>query len=155
MLLRHGLAEAQGPLGDDASRRLTTQGEHEVQRVAALLAARAPRPSCLLSSPKARAWRTAELAGAAWGLTPKPWPLLADEPHLPLAAALRSLAEPAPMLVGHEPTLSALAEQLLNPSHAVQGVIELDKGGCICLSFDPQRPNRPGTLHWVLTPKLC
>jgi phosphohistidine phosphatase len=155
MLLRHGLAEAHGPLGDDASRRLTPQGELEVQRVAALLAARAPRPSALLSSPKARAWRTAELAGAAWGLSPKPWPILAQEPHLPLAAALRSLAEPAPMLVGHEPTLSALAEHLLNPAHPVRGIIELAKAGCICLSLDPQRPDQAGALHWHLTPQLC
>jgi phosphohistidine phosphatase len=100
-LLRHG--EAERGDGDDASRRLTAEGERQSEAAGRALAALGVKIDACLTSPKARAADTAALACKALAL------------ELEVAAELRegefdSLSLAAgrgeTMLVGHDPYLS-------------------------------------------------
>ncbi len=158
-LVRHGIAydpdPAQWP--DDKDRPLTPEGEKRFKQVARGLREVVPSVSVVLSSPWARAWRTAEL--------------LEKEAHWPApvaCAALESGRSPAELLqalqpfngsagvalVGHEPNMHELASYLLtaDTDHAQ---LEFRKGGVAHLELGEGSP-RPGAarLVWLLTPKV-
>jgi len=68
-LLRH--ADAGDPeawTGDDAARPLSAKGELQAERLGSFLAEIGFRPDAIVSSPKVRARRTAEVVGAALGV---------------------------------------------------------------------------------------
>ncbi len=57
------------------------------------------------------------------------------------------------MLVGHEPSLSALAGVLLAGTADI--AINLKKGGVCCLSVDDLRYDRKAVLEWLITPRIA
>jgi phosphohistidine phosphatase len=57
------------------------------------------------------------------------------------------------MLVGHEPSLSALAGVLLAGDADI--AIDLKKGGVCCLSVDDLHYDRKAVLEWLITPKIA
>ena len=68
-LLRH--ADAGDPAawaGDDADRPLSPKGERQAERLATFLADRGFAPDAIISSPLARARRTAEIVGGRLGI---------------------------------------------------------------------------------------
>jgi len=157
-VLRHGIAEDDSPTGDDADRRLTAAGEKKTRKIVAALAARIgkkARPQLVLTSGKARARRTAELAAEAFAVNLDDWPMLADNDADAILAVLDELSEiPAAMIVGHEPSLSAVIARLC---HAPEGSIRLKKAGCAALDVPcafGRRTDEPATLLWLTTPKL-
>lgn len=117
-LLRHG--QADHPVGlADAARPLTPQGEEQARSAGRSLAELAPSPAVVLSSPRVRALRTAELAVAAHGRAPEPVIIeeLGGDYGLPeLLALLAPWTEGDGrvdvVVVGHNPTLAWLASQL-------------------------------------------
>jgi phosphohistidine phosphatase len=157
-LVRHGVAFDQDATRwpDDRDRPLTPEGEKRFRSAARGLATLVPRVDVVLSSPWARAWRTAELLEkeAGW---PAPQPAEALESGRPQAEVLQALqghpSASAVALVGHEPSLHELASYLLtaDTSH-VQ--IEFKKGGVAYL--DMPADLRPGSarLRWLLQPKV-
>lgn len=125
-LLRHADAEPHGTR-PDADRRLTERGNRQAE-VAGLVMARMPVSfAATLSSPKARARETAELALAQMSDEQSP----GVELHESLAGgfqarqALDALAGAggAVLLVGHEPDLSGIVGDLTG------GHADLKKGG--------------------------
>jgi phosphohistidine phosphatase len=158
-LVRHGVAydpdPAQWP--DDNDRPLTPDGEKRLRRAARGLRQIVPSVSVVLSSPWARAWRTAELLQkeAHW---PAPVACPALESGRSPAEALQALqpfiGSSAVVLVGHEPNMHELASYLLTAdTHHAQ--IEFRKGGAAYLELGEGAP-RPGAarLVWLLTPKV-
>ncbi len=157
-LVRHAVAFGRDPgrWPNDADRPLTPEGEEEFRAVARGLGGQVPEVEALLSSPYARAWRTAEVLAdeTPW---PDPGVFPALEPEVPprkVVAALEtyegldSLA-----LVGHRPSLHELAAYLL--SGAADGLnVGLKKGGAACLRFDGAPEPGAGKLRWLLTPKV-
>jgi len=128
-LIRHASAVPSGTPGiPDDERPLTPRGERRWRRAARGLARLLKRPDALLSSPLPRAWRTAEIAAAAWGRpAPEPADALAGgrfEEWEALLAAYGADARVA--LVGHEPHLSSLLASLLGASG---GTLPFKKGG--------------------------
>lgn len=125
LLLRHGTAEDHGSRGHDAERRLVSRGEDEARAAGTALAAIERVPDVVLSSPKVRAWQTAELAAAAWGGTVVEHGALvgldADE-----ALGLATLG-PRVLLVGHEPDLSQVIHDLTGAR------VKMRKGGVAVL----------------------
>ena len=53
-------------------------------------------------------------------------------------------------LVGHEPDLGELATRLL----AARGQVEFRKGAVCAIDVDAALPGGPGTLRWLLPPRV-
>jgi phosphohistidine phosphatase len=158
-LVRHGVAydsdQTQWP--DDKDRPLTPEGEKRFRRAAQGLRQIVPGVSVVLSSPWARAWRTAELLEkeAHWPAPVACEALESGRSPAEVLQALQPLAgATAVVLVGHEPNMHELASYLLtaDTSHAQ---LEFRKGGAAYLAFGEGLP-RPGTarLVWLLTPRV-
>jgi phosphohistidine phosphatase len=100
-LLRHG--DAENGDGDDAARRLTPKGRRQASAAGEALAALGANVDACLTSPKARAAETAELACAALGVEPEEAGELRGGRFdaLGLTAGRGDV-----LLVGHEPDLS-------------------------------------------------
>lgn len=147
--LRHGVAvEAADWDGAEADRPLTPDGEAAVRREAAAIAAAGFGIAAVVSSPYARAARTAELVAEALGLPVRLDPRLAPgfgAKRLP--AVLGDLPEDAPvLLVGHEPDFSAAIGELIGG-----GNVEMKKGSLACVKLrDPA--DRRGELAALLPP---
>ena len=117
-LLRHG--QADHPLGlEDAARPLTKKGEEQARSAGRSLAELAPSIAVVLSSPRVRALRTAELAVGAHGSAPAPVVIdeLGGDYGLPDLLTLLSPwtegdARVDVVVVGHNPTLAWIAHQL-------------------------------------------
>jgi len=155
-LVRHAVAferdAAKWP--DDAKRPLTPAGEKQFKRVARRLGALFKAPARVLSSPLARAWRTAELLDehASW---PKAVRCEALAPGGTPQAALDAMARAGNLfgVVGHEPSLGELAAFLLSGQDA-RASFQFKKGGSCCIEFSGQIEPGKGRLRWLLTPRV-
>jgi phosphohistidine phosphatase len=148
-IVRHAIAEERDGhrWPDDAERPLSAEGEKRFRRAARGLRVLAPEVDLVLSSPYARAWRTAEILHeeAGW---PSPEPSGLLEASRAAADGLDAIgARPEASsiaLVGHEPYLSHFISILLTGDpDAVR--IELKKGGVVRIDDN--------VLRWYATPK--
>ncbi|HEU0034034.1 MAG TPA: phosphohistidine phosphatase SixA [Kofleriaceae bacterium] len=110
-VIRHGIAEDAEPGQDDASRQLTTQGEKRVKRIVRGLRALDISFNRVLTSPWARALRTAELLAPICDVEPIASDLLTQTPRAELLAQIAELGEDT-AVVGHEPWLGELVAWL-------------------------------------------
>lgn len=151
--LRHGRAESRADWrGADGDRPLTAEGEELVRREAKTLGAFGLAPDVIVTSPLARARRTAELVADGLGLGER---LVDDErlaPGFDVRRLERLLAAHGPaesvLVVGHEPDFSATVGELIGG-----GEIVMKKGGLA--RVDVTAPVAGGgELVWLLTPPL-
>jgi phosphohistidine phosphatase len=121
-LLRHGDAEPAN--GDDAARRLTTEGERQGEAAGRALATLGASLDACLTSPKVRAAETARIACEALGLEPEIAGELSggDFDAHGLAAGRGDV-----LLVGHEPSFSTQIARLTGAR------VKLRKGGVACV----------------------
>jgi phosphohistidine phosphatase len=157
-LVRHAIAFDADPTQwpDDSLRPLTPEGEQRFRRAATGLRALVSSVEVVLSSPWARAWRTAELLEqeATW---PAPVACEALASGRPVAEVLQAVQPYASAksvaLVGHEPTMHEIAAYLLT-ADAGHLQIEFRKGGIARLDVNANL--RPGDAYlvWVLPPKV-
>ncbi len=151
-LLRHAHAgEPTNWTGSDDERPLSAKGEEQAERLGRFLAGVGFRPDVIVSSPKIRAARTAEIVARALDLEislderlGRPLDLVAIE------AILFDLDEPMkPVLVGHDPDFSDLAASLT-------GSRTMTMRKCAFARIDVPRPLQPaaGTLRWLISPDL-
>lgn len=154
LVFRHGIAEDHAADGTDAARALTGHGVERTRAAARGLARISDPPDVILSSPKLRAVQTAREAAAAFAREVEIMDELADGPPDAALAALRARSEGSAMIVGHEPMLSELVEQVCTGGRRA-GFVDMRKAGCACLdvSFDPAGATS-ATLLWLATPKL-
>jgi phosphohistidine phosphatase len=144
-LLRHADAEPHGTRMD-AKRRLTTRGESQARAAGLALAGLALDFDAALFSPKVRARQTAELVAERWGEQQRA--LLSEHP--PLASgfdARGALAELAGLpadgrllLVGHEPDLSSVIDELTGAR------VDLKKGGLAVVRVEDSKPRLDGVV---------
>jgi phosphohistidine phosphatase len=117
ILLRHAHADAAPLEGNDSDRSLSARGRAEASLAAARLLARGLVPDLALFSPAARTRETAELLRTALGLPLQAFRELAPL-YLATPAVLRAqiatidAATHRLMIIGHNPGLSELAEEL-------------------------------------------
>jgi len=150
-LLRHGIAEDAAPGQPDADRALTEEGLAKTRTAAQGFAAALPAPNHILSSPKVRAWQTAELFAEALGLSVHEAAVLGDGGPRDVVAELGKAVLPERvMLVGHEPTLSALVELIC--FGRIVGAVEMKKAGLAMLEVPPDL--RRGQLRGLLPPTV-
>ena len=151
-LLRH--AHAGDPMaweGPDEQRPLSDKGEKQADRLGRFLAGVGFRPAKIITSPKVRAARTAEIVAGHLGLGVELEERLADQLGLAeLEALLRDAGDPErPVLVGHDPDFSELVSVLCDTSR-----VPMRKGALA--RIDAERPLQPGagTLRWLVPPDL-
>ena len=151
-LLRH--AHAGDPMaweGPDDERPLSDKGEKQAERLGRFLADVGFRADRILTSPKIRAARTAEIVAGHIGVSVEVDDRLARALGLgELEALLRDLGDPArPVLVGHDPDFSELVAVLCDTSN-----VPMRKGALA--RIDAERPLEPGggTLRWLVPPDL-
>jgi phosphohistidine phosphatase len=155
-LMRHGIAEDHSASGRDEDRVLTRDGAEKMQRATVGLAWLDVKPDAIWSSPLRRALQTAELVRDAIA----PGLELATEPRLrpeaDVDAVLHRLQAAsgvqALMLVGHEPTISALASALLTGSTS-GARMPFKPGSALAIELTSFPPAGRGSLRWFLTPE--
>jgi phosphohistidine phosphatase len=153
VFFRHGPAVEHGTPGiAEAERPLSPEGRKKT-----LLAAKGLRTlglgvSGIFTSPLPRALQTAEILAEILELSrPKLLDaLLPDAPAKQLLGELRGLRTATPLLVGHEPLLSAAVSLAVFGS--VKGSIELKKAGLAFVEFQRTAPRPEGTLTLLLSP---
>ncbi|MFZ5883174.1 MAG: phosphohistidine phosphatase SixA [Chloroflexota bacterium] len=155
-LVRHAIAEDSAEYEDDSLRPLTEKGRDKMKKIAAALRELGVAPDLIVSSPYLRASQTAAILAKelkykeeltySEALTPM------SEPDVMIGEINEKYTVDELMLVGHEPSLSALAGVLLTGSAEI--AINLKKGGVCCLSADNLRHDRKAALEWLITPKI-
>ncbi len=157
-LVRHAIAFARdaGRWPDDAERPLTPQGEARFRAAARGLKRIVPTVEVVLSSPFARAWRTAEILAeeAGWPAPTAERALEAGQRATRAVTAIRALADHQTVaLVGHEPNLSELAAHLI--AGALDDLaLEVKKGGVVCLGMEGAVRRNGAWLRWSVSPKI-
>ena len=156
-LVRHAIAEDRDPgrWPDDSLRPLTADGVARFERAARGLKRLAPDIDAVLASPFARAWATAEILEreAGWPAPVQAAELAAMRSPVDALALLEESGSAAIALVGHEPSLSALASLLLTGA-GDSLEIELKKGGVIALGLPGPTATGAAFLRWAATPRL-
>jgi phosphohistidine phosphatase len=155
--LRHGKAHPRGPQWrPDSKRPLTREGETKMFDVARGFQAMDVSFDMILTSPYARALRTAEIVAEVYK-SRKP---IATSRLAPNAGAQEIIDEihedfssaEGIVLVGHEPGLSRLISTLLTGEEGM--ATELKKAGLCKLEIKNLFFGKCARLHWLLTPKL-
>src|SRR3954447_1897562 len=150
-LLRH--ADAGDPeawAGDDADRPLSGKGEKQSERLGRFLAGTAFRADVILTSPKLRALRTAEIVAERLGSTATVEDRLATGLDAGVVdAILRDHGDPErPVLVGHDPDLTELLQSLTGSS------VEMKKGAMVRVNVERPLKDGGGLLAWLVPPDL-
>ncbi len=153
VIIRHAIAVPRETPGIvEEERPLSPDGERKFLKAARGLALLVEAPDLVLTSPLPRASRTAEIAAATWGgVQVRTEPVLVDGTVDDIAQTLAKLPEAAKVaIVGHEPTLSALAARLLGAKSGE--AFELKKGGAACIETDAGVAG--GRLLWFAPPRV-
>jgi phosphohistidine phosphatase len=149
--VRHGAAEdTQTREGSDFDRPLTEKGRKQMTHVAKSLAKAQIEVDLIVTSPLVRARDTATILAKRLGIDH-----VLDDRRLAdgfdvsaLQAILHDHASVAYlMLVGHEPTISAVVGRVIGGAH-----VDFKKGAIACV--DLPAPEATGTLLWLAPPKL-
>jgi phosphohistidine phosphatase len=154
LIVRHATAVDHGTPGfADDERPLTPDGEKKFKKAARGLRRIVDRPNAILSSPLPRAFRTAEIAAAAWGkVPPQSTPALHGGSLDDLAEALRPFAgDTLVAIFGHEPHLSGVLCRLLGSEASSRFAFR--KGGAALVDL-PGDPREGGTLLFFAPPGL-
>ena len=154
-LIRHADALALGERGitQDEDRPLSEVGEIQAMAIAQGLMVKGVAFDKLITSPLARAKRTAEILQSQ-GLS-QPAELLITEALAPdakprkLARFLLKHAADRIGLVGHMPHIAAWAAWLIGGKKAQ---IDLAKAGVACIGCDGSARKGSGVLQWLVTP---
>jgi phosphohistidine phosphatase len=151
-LLRHAHAgEPAGWTGSDDERPLSAKGEAQAERLGRFLAEVGFEPDAIITSPKIRAARTAEVVAAALGVSVREDERLAVGFDLvTIEAILFDAGEPVkPVLVGHDPDFSDLVATLCATPN-----VPMRKGAFA--RIDASRPLSAGggTLRWLIASDL-
>ena len=119
ILMRHGLAlsaRESGPRGD-AGRKLSRDGEAQIETSLKRLKELGVSPGIIISSPFLRAVETADIAAKHFPAARRATePALASADslaHILDAIASAAAAEPSVLVIGHQPTLGSLCSLLL------------------------------------------
>jgi phosphohistidine phosphatase len=151
-LLRHADAgDAEGWAGDDASRPLSEKGERQSERLGSFLADVGFRPDAIVSSPKVRALRTAEIVGEAIGVGVRSDERLAGgfDPATLDAITADARGPQRIMVVGHDPDFSEILAWLTQADG-----VTMKKGALARVDVRGAIADGRGTLRWLVPPDL-
>ncbi|MBA2300849.1 MAG: histidine phosphatase family protein [Chloroflexi bacterium] len=149
-LLRHAHAgDPEAWDGPDAARPLSEKGVAQAERLGSFLATIAFKTDAVITSPKVRAARTAEIVAGHLGVAVTEEDGLAGALDLEALEALLARADDPerPVIVGHDPDFSELLSLLCDTEN-----VTMRKGALAKIEVD--RPLRAGggTLRWLIPP---
>lgn len=154
-LVRHAVAVERIPNGlEDGDRPLTTKGRKQFKALARQLESMGLVPDLIITSPLVRAVQTTEILRRATSLKKKQ--VRTEKFAAPgmdarrLVRALRNIEAEIVAVVGHEPDMSACAQQMLSGGRLLFG-----KGNIACIEFDDGPTLKSGRLAWFVTPRLA
>lgn len=158
-ILRHAIAEDRTlhPVRNDSERPLTAKGEKKMWRVAEGMKVLDLSFDLILSSPFARARRTAEIVAEAFHLRKE----LEFSQNLVPDGNPKELIEEIKvnhgkkkriLLVGHEPYLSRLVSLLISGDISI--AITLKKAGLCKLTVGVLQFGQCATLEWLIAPGI-
>jgi phosphohistidine phosphatase len=155
-LIRHAIAAERGPkYPDDRKRPLTAEGIKRFKEAVRGLVALGMELDVILTSPLTRAEETAALLSS--GLKKRAPVETVDvlAPGGKFQALVEAVTKQAKRhrriaLVGHEPDLGEMAARWLG----ARGGVEFRKGAICALDVDSATPGGPGTLRWLLPPRV-
>jgi phosphohistidine phosphatase len=136
---------------DDAARPLSEKGELQAERLGSFLAEVGFQPDAIISSPKVRARRTAEVVGAAIGIGVRLDDRLGGgfDPAA-VDAILADAGDPRrPVLVGHDPDFSQILGWLANADG-----LTMKKGAFARVDVKGAVADGRGSLRWLVSPDL-
>jgi phosphohistidine phosphatase len=153
--IRHAIAEARGDdWPDDNKRPLSSDGIAKMKRNAAGLLTIDVAFDVVLTSPLVRARQTADIVAAAFEDRPPIAVIESLSPGSSYQSLIDDLEKHARRsriaLVGHETTLGEHAGRMAGSRQA----FPFKKGGVCRIDVDALPPTEPGTLRWLLTPKI-
>ncbi len=158
-LIRHGKAVAQGdPSADrDEDRPLADEGEAQAAQLAHALQRHGVQLDAVLTSPAARAHRTAAILLQEWsGPAPQLTVVdrLAPQACKPkrLGRLLREQQKENVAVVAHQPDLSAWAAWLLGSKKVY---VDFAKGGAAYFLWESELRKGGGALVWLVDPTWC
>jgi phosphohistidine phosphatase len=151
-LLRH--ADAGDPAawhGDDADRPLSEKGELQAERLGAFLAGIGFRADVLITSPKVRARRTAEIVAEAVGAGVRLDERLAGafDPETVDAIVAEAGGPARVVLAGHDPDFSQLLGWLVGADG-----LTMKKGAFARIDIRGSVAGGRGALRWLIPPDL-
>lgn len=153
-LVRHGISEERSATGRDEDRALTQDGTDKLQRAAAGLAWLDVEPDAIWASPLRRARQTAEILRLALApeLELQIQPRLRPESDVDdmLRALEAVVSARSVVLVGHEPSISALSSALLTGTES-GAQVPFKPGSVIALELSSIGSDRSAILRWFLT----
>jgi len=150
--LRHAHAGDAGAWdAPDAIRPLTEKGERQADRMGRFLASIGFEPDAIITSPKVRAARTAELVAGHLGRPVVTDPRLAGPLSLDdLDEILADAGRPErPVLVGHDPDFSELAAIITGAPR-----LPMKKGALARVDVDGRLQPGAGTVRWLIPPDV-
>jgi phosphohistidine phosphatase len=154
-LMRHATADVRTSLVDEADRCLNEKGRLQARRVAAFMQKQGLLPDRIFCSPQTKAVQTAALVRKDSGVKVpvEEWPCLL--PSVTAADAKAHLFSQlqdneAVLLVGHEPELALLVNELLGVDKTF---LELKKASLTCLELDSES-TVPVRLAWSVPAKF-
>jgi phosphohistidine phosphatase len=151
-LLRHAHAgNPEGWSGPDAARPLSAKGEQQAERLGRFLADVGFEPDAIITSPKVRAARTAEIVAEALDCEIREDERLArDFDLVTVEAILFDAGEPLkPVLIGHDPDFSDLLASLCATEK-----VPMRKGAFARIDAERPLASGGGTLRWLVAPDL-
>lgn len=157
ILFRHGKSDWEAEFGRDHERPINGRGRRSARTMGRFLKLTGQVPDRVISSSAVRARTTVELAAEAgdWGPEVEIDDAVYSATVVGLLEILRRLSDndDSVLLVGHEPTLSALAGQLIG-----NGSVRLPTAAMVCIELDVEAwadvELARGQLVWALPPKL-
>jgi phosphohistidine phosphatase len=154
-LIRHAVAEERGDAWpDDSKRPLTEEGTSRLRKSARGLVRLGVDFDVILTSPFVRARQTADAVASVYD--PRPHIVTAESLapggayHALIAELEKQARRTRIALVGHEPGLGELAARLTGSRHP----LEFKKGALCRIDVEALPPTGPGTLRWLLTPRI-
>lgn len=158
-ILRHGEAgQRLSSNPSDRQRSLTATGKEEVTEVAKALRKIGTKFDIIATSPLKRAYETATIVANVFKMPKKlqTWNELAPEGVRTevYRKICRLRQEYSILLVGHEPQLSAMVNDIIHTSRSKSAKIILRKAGLVRIRIITCNPALNGELRWLLTPKI-
>ena len=157
-LMRHGIAV---PLAEensfqDKKRRLTPEGIQRLRRAALGLRVLQVSFDLIASSPLIRARETAEIVAEVlkYKLNVETWEEMEPEgtPESVCSRLHAHFDKESILLVGHQPSIGALASFLLTGSSSRS--LSFKKGSIFCLEVNEVPPLSIGNLNWMLSSRM-
>ncbi len=157
-LIRHSNAVDPGmpEYEDDSQRPLSEKGREKMRKIASALQELGVQPDLILSSPFERAAQTAEILTKRLKYKGE---LAFSDFLVPTGNSDALIGEinekysvDELILVGHEPSLSALVGTLTAGNSEIS--VNFKNGSVCCLSADDLHVERKAILEWLLTPKI-